>query len=598
MAVDTCVFPEGEAPPQSLPHTMTVQGVKWIAGNGKLPCDILFIGDYPGLDEAIYNEAFSSEDSRAVFNMAKAAGIDMSKAYLTNTVKFVPRGNKPSANDLKVCLPVLMDEIARSKAKVIVPLGAKALTAVMGKGYTPTAYHGTVLHTDTLPGAVIYPMFNPSYLKHNPNAGPMLEKDWQELAAMVGNKAVVWPVTDYVVVRDAFDLETFREFLFSEYKEPILVLDCEWDGEHGLDDKGWIRTMQIGYDYGKVLIVELYDEQGKPVADAPALLRVYKSIVEDTRARLVGHHLRADGLWLYFTGMRLLGEPIDLTLRTYFDTMVAEHVLNESGPFGLEVLTVKYTDFGRYDLQLMNWVNQHKKETEHGYGYVPSELLLPYAAIDVDSPRYIMDKQIPLMKAAGFMEPRGKYPSLWESSLFASVALYELEIEGLRVDKHRLNQIITMYQNARNKLEAKILPMAAALGFPDFNFRSWQQKGTLLFEKLGLQPIESTSGIPWSRVDQMSMKERELLSPSTDKTTMDILADIEGVHPIVALLRDMSKVDYVCRQWLVEEGEAAEFDTQERGGGLIAKIWPDGALHARFSQLKETARFGSSRPNV
>jgi DNA polymerase-1 len=155
-----------------------------------------------------------------------------------------------------------------------------------------------------------------------------------------------------------------------------------------------------------------------------------------------------------------------------------------------------------------------------------------------------------------------------------------------------------MYRTRRDELEGILLPMAEELGMKDFNFRSPPQRSKLLFDVLKLTPIETTEGKSWDWILNQNQDVQDMVSPATSKETMAILADEPGAHPIVALLRDISKLDYVCRSWLTDPAEAKNFNTLSKGGGLLAKIWPDGRIHARFSQLKETARFGSSRPNV
>jgi DNA polymerase-1 len=182
--------------------------------------------------------------------------------------------------------------------------------------------------------------------------------------------------------------------------------------------------------------------------------------------------------------------------------------------------------------------------------------------------------------------------------MHAQDILYEPEEIGLLVDQERLKTMINMYQEARSEIKGKLHTMAATLGFNDFNPGSHAQVRKLLFEKLGMTPIATTSGKAWSKVLQMPQAAQAELNPSTNKETLAILADQEGAHPIVAVLRDYRKVDYVCNHWLCDEQVAEKHDEASTRGGLLAKLWPDGRLHARFSQLKETARFGSAKPNV
>jgi DNA polymerase I-like protein with 3'-5' exonuclease and polymerase domains len=274
-----------------------------------------------------------------------------------------------------------------------------------------------------------------------------------------------------------------------------------------MDPNGYLRTIQLGFAVGHAVILELYDETGKPlVEDMEGMFRVLTSILEDPRVRLVGHHLRSDGEWL------LGRHGIDVRLRTAYDTMVLEHLINSTGPFGLEALTTKYTDMGRYDLEVLTWVEKHKKECAHGYGKVPAAILLPYGAKDVDAPRRILEKMRPAIDER-YSAPRGEFPSLEAIDMHTSVFLYELEMSGMLVDKPRLTSIIEMYQKKRDDMEGRLITMASTLGLPEFNFRSNPQRQKLLFEILDLTPIESTDGIPWARAVDRPAKAARTVSP-------------------------------------------------------------------------------------
>lgn len=75
---------------------------------------------------------------------------------------------------------------------------------------------------------------------------------------------------------------------------------------------------------------------------------------------------------------------IDMYRRISFDTMFAQHTLNEYADLKLERMAVRYTDLGRYDLELLLWKKAHKfdEEDNEGYGKVPdgtvSGILLPH----------------------------------------------------------------------------------------------------------------------------------------------------------------------------------------------------------------------------
>ncbi len=231
---------------------------------------------------------------------------------------------------------------------------------------------------------------------------------------------------------------------------------------------------------------------------------------------------------------------------------------------------------------------------------------MPYGAKDVDAPRRIMHAQE--KKLAPFRKPRGEYPSIWDIDMHTSKILYEPEEVGLLVDPERLAQMTELYQTRRDEMETKIVCMAQQLGHEDFNVRAWQQVGKLLFDTLDMTPIRTTGKkIPWERVMAQMEELQEDVNASTDKETLAILADNPGANPIVRLIADFRKVEYVCTQWLVPPEEAAKYDYTTRKGGLLSKLWLMDA--ARELQSAEgngpglvrrapTCRIGSSEPRV
>jgi hypothetical protein len=326
-------------------------------------------------------------------------GLDESKCYFTNAVKYMPRGKKAiNAGDIKKCAAVLKEEIIRGKPKLIVCLGAVALKAVMGKNYLLSDYRGAVVDTDQ--GYRVFCTYNPAYVLRNPAAEETFTRDFESLARLAGGGKIETETTAFEVIQTVEHLRAFKQFLFAAYPKPLISLDCEWHGSTWMSPKRYIRTVQLGFKIGVAVIVEFGGVNGvQMMDDPPEAWKILKEILEDPRVALMGQNVISDGQWLLSYG-------IDIRPRVVYDTMLAEYLLNESGPFGLEELTLKYTNMGRYDLDVMRWKKEHKDECALGFGPIPRELLLPYGAKDVDTVLRIAQKQMPLLEK--FMKPRGE----------------------------------------------------------------------------------------------------------------------------------------------------------------------------------------------
>jgi len=169
--------------------------------------------------------------------------------------------------------------------------------------------------------------------------------------------------------------------------------------------------------------------------------------------------------------------------------------------------------------------------------------------------------------------------------------IYELETTGMLVDVPLLDKIAKAYEDRLTTLEAIMVHMAAVAGLPNFNHRSNAQKIKLMFDTLKLQPIKTTKGKAWATIQHHDRVSESLHTPAVDKTTMEMYA---GAQPLVKQLLNIGRIDTIVKNHLREDENA---DESSRGGGIKAKIWPDGRLHTHFSQLSDTGRFRHSKPN-
>lgn len=582
---------EAEEAPSWLEKRTTVGDKVWIPGSGKLPSRVMVVYDAPRRSDSLADSLLTKYIDRNIVSYIEKCGVDRKDIYVTTAVKYVPSTKKIGAHDLSLCKPLLQEELARCKPSIIVTFGGSALASVLGKGKTISQYHGSEVPHPEIEGCTVFPMYSLEYIEIVPKMVDEFNADWTQLEKLLSGSGEQKEKPEYSVIRTPEEAMAFRMFIRSLPQRTVLVIDSEWDGSSWQDPNGYMRTLQVSYTDNQAVVYEFRDEEGKPLhPDQDAIWKEIKETLESDKVWIAGHNVRADGQWLAKYG-------VDIRKNVSYDTMIAEHLIDSASQFGLESLTTRYTDIGRYDAELAGWVNDHKAECKHGYGRVPRDILLPYGVWDVEAPRRIMAKQMEKIDSA-YLERRGKYPSLWEVDMHAQDLLYEIEGGGLLVDRKQLDTLIAMYGEARSELENKLATMVREFGIKDFNPGSSQQVSNLLFGTLGMSPITTTEGREWAEILDMPSGLQSSARPSTNKEVLTILADQEGAHPIVGILRDYRKVSYICNQWLCPAEIAKRFATDERGGGLMAKIWPDGHIHSRFSQLKETARFSSAQPNV
>lgn len=580
----------------------------WMIGKGKLPADIMFISDRPNSAELGTKKTFEGEASKRVMNMCTSIGINVQDtSYCTYAVKYVPPDKRAiNTGDISLSRPLLLEEIKRADPKVIVCMGSKALNGVLGNGTNFDHYNGAVVPlTGLIPElpdikAKLVTIYHPVSIFKNPAAYDAFMDGLQAARRVLEGIPEETETSEYICIQKAEELETFCEYIIGNGKR-LLTLDCEWHGVTWMSQDRYFRTVQLGYDEGNAVVIEFTDVDGVQVMDDPVRAwAALRKLLTYPGMGLSGHNILSDGEWLLAGDKNVAPDGIGIDIRdnVVYDTMLAEYLINEMGPFGLEALTCKYTKMGRYDRIVAMWRAAHTKDprTRKGFGNIPRELLIPYGADDVIATWRIMARQksILLSLPNKVMEPRGtlkQYPSLWAITMGTQRIVYELEMSGMLVDVPLLDSITDAYEKRLQTLEAAIVIAAKQHGMEAFNHRASAQKATLLFDKLKLQPVKTTKGKAWGTIRNSDAISQGIYKPAVDKTTLEIL---ENAHPVIKVLSNISRIDTIVKNLLKEDEDA---DQSSKGGGIKAKIWPDGKLHTHFSQLSDTGRFKHSKPN-
>lgn len=169
----------------------------WIAGDGPIPCDIMFVGEAPGKTEVEDGRPFVGVAGKNFEKYLNSIGLQRSNIRITNSCFFRPikintntNTNKttisnrtPKSKEVELFRHILDEEINLVNPKLIVTLGnipLKRLTDYKSIGEC----HGVLFFNEYL-GVHIFPMYHPSALTYNRNDKfiSMYESDWKKLKA-------------------------------------------------------------------------------------------------------------------------------------------------------------------------------------------------------------------------------------------------------------------------------------------------------------------------------------------------------------------------------------------------------------------------------
>jgi DNA polymerase len=139
-----------------------------VFGVGDLHARLMFVGEAPGADEDQQGEPFVGAAGQLLTRIIQAMELSRQTVYIANILKCRPdtpgqsAGNrKPTAEEMKTCLPYLHAQIDLIQPQVLVALGATAVEGLLGKTVGITRLRG---HWQTYRNIPLMPTYHPAYL--------------------------------------------------------------------------------------------------------------------------------------------------------------------------------------------------------------------------------------------------------------------------------------------------------------------------------------------------------------------------------------------------------------------------------------------------
>ena len=138
-----------------------------VFGVGDIHAQLMFVGEAPGADEDTQGEPFVGPAGQLLTKILQTMGFSRAQVYIANILKCRPDtpagspGNrKPTAEEMKTCIPFLHAQIDLIQPRVLVALGGVAVEGLLGKSGI-TKLRG---QWQSYRGIPLMPTFHPSYL--------------------------------------------------------------------------------------------------------------------------------------------------------------------------------------------------------------------------------------------------------------------------------------------------------------------------------------------------------------------------------------------------------------------------------------------------
>lgn len=137
-----------------------------VMGQGDPHAPLMLIGEGPGEQEDKQGLAFVGPAGQLLTRMLAAINLPRERVYICNVVKCRPTNNRqPTPEERAACLAHLRGQVALVRPKVIVLLGATAVSAVLGPELRITRCRGQWFDRR---GTQIIATYHPSALLRDP----------------------------------------------------------------------------------------------------------------------------------------------------------------------------------------------------------------------------------------------------------------------------------------------------------------------------------------------------------------------------------------------------------------------------------------------
>jgi DNA polymerase-1 len=237
-----------------------------------------------------------------------------------------------------------------------------------------------------------------------------------------------------------------------------------------------------------------------------AVLNLLKPVLENPGIKKIGQNIKYDWMVLKRHGINLAG--------VVFDTMLASYLINPSKrAHNLDQIALDFLDHKTITYQ--DVTGKGKKSVS--FARVSLEKAGPYSCEDADITLMAYHVLKPMLEDASLVQLLKKV----EMPLVP--VLMKMEMTGVCVDKKKLRNLSASFGNQLKRLESRIYLIAGE----EFNIRSSQQLGHILFEKLNL-PVQK--------------KTKKKTAYSTDVNVLTALADKHELPELILRHRTLAKL--------------------------------------------------------
>ncbi|OGW85037.1 MAG: hypothetical protein A3C35_03950 [Omnitrophica bacterium RIFCSPHIGHO2_02_FULL_46_11] len=149
-----------------------------VVDRGNPNAKVLMIGEAPGENEDLQGQAFVGRAGQLLDQLMNDIGFDTNRdSLIINVVKCRPPENRaPKQEEVNACRPFLQKQLALTKPKIILLLGAVALKHMIvdKKEFSMREEAGNFFDHPEFPGVKLMVLYHPAFILRDPRKKPVM----------------------------------------------------------------------------------------------------------------------------------------------------------------------------------------------------------------------------------------------------------------------------------------------------------------------------------------------------------------------------------------------------------------------------------------
>lgn len=448
-----------------------------IVGDGPLGAPMI-VGEAPGATEDEGGEAFIGLSGKLLTDIMEEVGLDRESMVVSNAVKCRPVDNRtPTKSEIRKCKPWLDYEIDQNKPKVVLLLGGTPLMSVLGLSGIKKLRGQPVLKD----GVTYLPTLHPAYVLRDDRFRMLLKADLKKFKALIdGDGAIEVTGLDYRIVRSRIDVEDMMDDIERAHGFAYDLETTSLSPWHGC-----VVSLGIATDKHQWIVLINHPKESLPAKSVESIIERIDAMDKPK----AGWNAKFDALWML--------EHFGVRWHVDFDGMLAHYLLDENTLHGLDIVANERYGALEWDVPLT---------LKHGTSGTV-EKHCEYLATDVF---YTHKLWFDLMDE---LDDEPAVRRVFDDLLMPAARMFvDIEHRGVFIDQARFTQAEVNLRHTVAQVEIELNK-----SFPGVNWGSPQQISKVLFDTLGLTPLDMTAKG----------------APSTSESVLKRLA---SQHPVPALL--------------------------------------------------------------